>query len=214
MRLRALAGALAAGLFLTAACGESRYRYIANSDTQTFLKVPRQWRVFNENEVLGSDDSLSPQQADAVRARQWVVAFDASPTPALAHIDIPGTHPAGLVQVLALNEEQRDAVSLKVLRAQVANGTDPIEAQAGGDPNVEVLSYEDVTRAGGIHGIHLVVNLRPASGQQFVTTNYLGLVDPATRRLYLLFVGCRASCYEQHKSQIEDIVQSWTVRER
>jgi hypothetical protein len=214
MRLRALAGALAAGLFLTAACGESRYRYISSSETQTYLKVPRQWRVFDEDEVLGSDSSLSPQQADEARSRQYVVAFDASPTPALNHIDIPGRHPAGLVQVVALSEDQRDSVSLKVLRAQVAGGTDPLEAQANGDPNVEVVSYEDVTRAGGIHGIHLVVNLRPASGQEFVTTNYLGLVDTATKRLYLLFVGCRATCYAQHKAQIEDIVHSWTVRER
>jgi hypothetical protein len=143
-----------------------------------------------------------------------VVAFDAAPRPALNHISIPGEHPAGLVRVLQLDDQAHDNVSLKLLRAQVFDGTDPIEAQLSGDPNVEVLAHEDVTRAGGLRGTHLVVNLRGATGQEYVTTNYLALTDTATRRLYLLFIGCRASCYEQHKGEIEAIVDSWTVKER
>jgi hypothetical protein len=214
MRVRALVASVGALVVLLGACGESRYRYITSSENKSYLKVPSGWKVFNEDEVVAHDDTLSPQQATAQKSRQWVVAFDGAPRPALDHIDIPGVHPAGLVRVLALDDQAHDNVSLKLLRAQVFNGTDPVEAQLGGDPNVEVITNEDVTRPGGLRGTHLVVNLRGASGQEYVTTNYLALVDNATRRLYLLFVGCRASCYESNKAQIEGIVNSWTVKER
>ena len=214
MRARAVAAVLGAGMVVLAACGESSYRYITSSESETYLRVPNDWRVFDEDEVLGTGSDLSPQAARALRSRQWVVAFDSAPRPALAHIEIPGEHPAGLARVLALDEEAQDNVSLKLLRAQVFNGTDPVEAQLTGDPNVEVLSNEDITRPGGLRGTHLVVNLRGATGQEYVTTNYLALVDNETRTLYLLYIGCRASCYEQHEAEIERIVESWTVRER
>ena len=214
MRARAVAAVLGAGVLLLAACGESKYRYITSSEAKTYLRVPNDWRVFDEDEVLGRGSGLSPQTARALRARQWVVAFDSAPKPTLAHIDIPGEHPAGLARVLVLDDEAKDNVSLKVLRAQVFDGTDPVEAELTGDPNVEVLSNEDVTRPGGLRGTHLVVNLRGATGQEYVTTNYLALVDNETRTLYLLFIGCRASCYEQHQAEIEQIVDSWTVRDR
>jgi hypothetical protein len=214
MRVRALAASVGVALVLLGACGESRYRYITSSQAKTYLKVPSGWRVFNEDEVLGHDATMSPQQAQAQKNRQWVVAFDSAPKPALDHIDVPGQHPAGLARVLALDDQAHDTVSLKVLRAQVFNGTDPVEAALTGDPNVEVLVNEDLTRAGGLRGTHLVVNLRGATGQEYVTTNYLALVDNNTRRLYLLFIGCRATCYAQNKGQIEGIVNSWTVKER
>lgn len=204
-------------LLLTAvlgACGESEYRYISSSAENTHLRVPSDWRIFEEDEFFAQIDDLSPQQLRLQKARQWVVAFDSAPKPSLDHITIPGQHPAGMVRVRSLGEEDHDVVSLKVLRSFLFSGNDPLELAASGDPNVEVLASEDVTRPGGLRGIHLVVNLRGATGQEFVTTNYVALTDNATSRIYLLFVGCRASCYEQHKDQIEGIVDSWTVRER
>jgi hypothetical protein len=216
MHVRAVV-ALGAGVVLFAAvaggCGEGRYRYITSSAEKTYLRVPSDWRVFHEDEVLGHDETISPQQAAAQKARQWVVAFDSAPKPAVDHISIPGRHPAGLMRVLTLDDQSHDNVSLKALRAHLFDGVDPLEAEQSGDPNVEVLSHEDLTRPGGLRGTHLVVNLRGATGQEYVTTNYLALTDNATRRLYLLYIGCRASCYEQHKAEIEGIVDSWTVKE-
>jgi hypothetical protein len=219
MPARAGAGrALGIGALLCAAllgaCGESEYRYISNSAENTHLRVPSDWRIFEEDEFFAQVEDLSPQQLQVQKARQWIVAFDSAPKPSLEHISIPGQHPAGMVRVRGLGEQDHDIVSLKVLRSFLFSGTDPLELAASGDPNVEVLSNEDVTRPGGLRGIHLVVNLRGATGQEFVTTNYVALTDTATSRLYLLFIGCRATCYEQHKSQIESIVESWTVRER
>ena len=216
MHVRAVV-ALGAAVVLFAAvaggCGEGRYRYISSSADKTYLRVPSDWRVFHEDEVLRADDTLSPQQARAVKAQQWVVAFDAAPEPALAHVTVPGRHPAGWVKVFPLDDQSHDNVSLKALRAHLFDGVDPLEAELSGDGNVEVLAHDDLTRPGGLRGTHLVVNLRGAKGQEYVTTTYLALTDNATRRLYLLYIGCRASCYEQHKAEIEGIVDSWTVKE-
>jgi hypothetical protein len=205
---------LAAGLVVLSACGESKYRYVKSAEADTFFRLPSNWRVFEENEVLGNDPAQSPQARAADRARQWVVSFDSSPQPRVDNWETPGDHPSGLAQVVALDQDVRDVMSLKRLRASLTGGVDPIDAASQSDPNVEILALEDVARSGGLRGQHMVVNLRLASGQEFVTTNYLALTDNETRLMYVLLIGCRSSCYEQHKGEIEAIVDSWTVREQ
>ena len=48
----------------------------------------------------------------------------------------------------------------------------------------------------------------------FLTINQTGLVDPSTRMLYLFVIGCEAHCYLAHQRTIDQIVKSWTVKER
>jgi hypothetical protein len=204
---------IVAATVIVAACGKSNYHYVTSSEASTYFKVPSDWRIFEEDEIFDSQAGLSPQQEEVQRARQWIAAFDAAPRPTLGHISQPGPHPSGLARVFVLGDEDHDTISLKSLRSLALDGEDPLELAASGDQNIEIVESESVTREGGLRGVHIVVNRRSTPTAPYVTTNYLGLIDQATRRVYVLFVSCSADCYVDHESEIESIIDSWTVKE-
>jgi hypothetical protein len=209
LRLQLVGGALVS-VVLLAACTSS-YTYIKNSSVKTYFKVPNNWQIFDENEIFRSQISgLSPQGEAAAKASIWMVAFDAAPKASLDHF-FSGTspYPAGFAQVRQLNEEQRDAISLGAIR----NTIFPLNRLQIEDPtSVELLENEDIVLAGGIHGLRIVFNVR--LGDTFYTANQTGLINPQTSRLYLFIIGCEAGCYLNHKRTIDEIVKSWTVKER
>jgi len=209
LRLQLVGGALASALLL-AACTSS-YTYIKNSSVKTYFKVPNEWRVFEENEIFRSQISgLSPQGEAAAKASIWMVAFDAAPKASLDHFFSGASpYPAGFAQVRQLSEEQRDAISLGAIR----NTIFPLNQLQVQDPtSVEFLENQDIVLSGGIHGVRAIFNVR--LGDTFYTANQTGLINPETSRLYLFIIGCEARCYLNHKKTIDEIVSSWTVRER
>lgn len=199
-----------AGLILMAACGSS-YTYIKDSSVKAYFKVPTDWRIFDENEIFKSQlTSLSPQGEAAAKAAVWMVAFDGSPKASLKHFFSGSSpYPTGFAQVRQLSEEQKDAISLGSIR----NTIFPLNQLQTQDPtSVEFLQSQDLVLAGGMHGNRIVFNVR--LGDTFYTVNQTGLVNPQTSLLYLFVVGCEARCYIDQKRTIDDIVKSWTVKER
>jgi hypothetical protein len=208
-RLQLVGGAVAS-LVVLAACTSS-YTYIKNSSVKTYFKVPNEWRIFDENEIFRTQISgLSPQGEAAAKASIWMVAFDAAPRASLDHFFSGSSpYPAGFAQVRQLSDEQRDSISL----ASIRNAVFPLNQLQVQDPtSVEVLQNEDIVLSGGIHGSRIIFNVR--LGDTFYTANQTGLVNPQSSRLYLFIVGCEARCYLNHKRTIDEIVKSWTVKER
>jgi len=208
-RLR-FGGAMLASVLLLAACTSS-YTYIKNSSVKTYFKVPNQWHIFDENQIFRSQISgLSPQGEAAAKASIWMVAFDASPEPSLDHFFSGSSpYPQGFAQVRQLSEEQKDSISLGSIR----NSVFPLNQLQSEDPtSVELLQNTDLVLEGGIHGNRIVFNVR--LGSTFYSVNQTGLVNPQTSLLYLFVIGCEAHCYLNHKGTIDEIVSSWTVKER
>ena len=77
---------------------------------------------------------------------------------------------------------------------------------------LELLSEEEVSLDSGVNGVHLVFNVR--QGPEFITVNQTALKDPQTRVLYLFLIGCQADCYESNQGTIDEVVNSWTIKER
>ena len=50
--------------------------------------------------------------------------------------------------------------------------------------------------------------------RRFATFNQTTLVDERTETLYVLLVSCSVRCYEDNKGTIDDVVESWTVKDR
>lgn len=209
LRLSLVGGTLVS-LLLLGACTSS-YTYVKNSSVKTYFKVPNEWRLFDENEIFKSQISgLSPQGEAAAKASIWMVAFDAAPRASLDHFFSGASpYPAGFAQVRQLSEEQRDSISLGAIR----NTIFPLNQLQVQDPtSVEFLENQDIVLSGGIHGIRTVFNVR--LGDTFYTANQTGLINPQTSLLYLFVIGCEAKCYLNHKRTIDEIVKSWTVKER
>lgn len=226
--MRRLPILVTAAAILLAGC-TSGYTYVTNSKTKTFFKIPDQWRLYSENEIFASQiQTLSPQTEAAVRSALWMVAFDADPHPSLDHLfqlttrcdtvkatspqKLPvGCYPEGFAQVRPLSSNERDALSLATMRNEIFQ----VDQMIAADPNsVEILLQDDVVLGSGFHGSRYVMNVKRPDTGLFLTVSQTTLVDPATTRLYLFVIGCEAHCYVDRQKTIDQIVQSWTVKER
>lgn len=203
------AATVAVGLAASAGCGQPKYHYVKSSSERTFVRVPRDWALFDEDQLLTSSDE-SPEAKAQLKRLSWSVAFDAAPRPSPDHILSVSDHPTGLVLVRTLLPEQRDRFSLSDLRSVLLN-FDPLDSQQEGD--VEVLDTRDVERPGGLHGNELVLNLRTPDGK-VVKWRQIALVDAALRKIHVLAISCEADCYDGNEKVIDRIVSSWKVKER
>lgn len=116
-------------------------------------------------------------------------------------------HPSGFAKVRPLSDEEHDIYSLASLR----NAVFPIDEMIEQGEEVEVLSLEDVVLDDGHRGIRIVFNVKEQDA--FLTVNQTGLVDPATRTLYLFLIGCGATCYLDNQDEIDEVVSSVRVEE-
>lgn len=181
-----------------------------NSSEGTYVKVPQEWALFDEEAITKGLDQ-SREAKDAYNRLAWSVAFDAAPSPSLEHILSPSAdHPTGLVQVRTLSPEERDGFSLSNLRSLLLE-FDPLgDSQA---PGIEVLGSRDVDRPGGLHGNEFVVNLRTSEGTR-VKWRQIALVDSAVRKVHVLAISCEDDCYAANEKVIDQVISSWQVKER
>ena len=191
------------------ACGSPRYHYVKSSSDDTFMRVPRDWTLYDEDQLLQSSEE-SPESKEQFKRLSWSVAFDASPKPSLDHILTVSDHPTGLAQVRTLLPGQRDTFSLSDLRSVLLR-FDPLSNEAQLNGEVEVLDSRDVTR-GGLHGSELLLNLKTSDGA-LVKWRQIALVDSAVSKVHVLAVSCDAECYEANESVIDSIIDSWKVTE-
>jgi hypothetical protein len=225
---------------LASACGGSGYHYVASKGSKltyrktvgksyalvdvksapSFFKVPGQWKVYQQDDMLkvsGEARTMSPSELFFLRAKRRMVGFDASDPPSALHPTVPLTdRPAGFEQVSVLNDDERDTVSLETLRNFVFPIDKSITAaqQSGSDPRVEVIARDDeVTQAGGLHGTHLVFNVKTKDQGVTLTFDQTTLLDKTSRVLYVFVVGCDSVCFLRDQSTIKNVVHSWTIKE-
>jgi hypothetical protein len=208
------AGAALLGVCLTA-CTGSRFRYIRHESTRTYFKVPEAWRLFNEDEILKAQASqLTAAERASVKQTQWYVAFDGAHAPQLAHVldfDVHEGQPSGLAKVRVLTTDERSSLTPATLRGELFQD-DPVHAASLGNGTLDILENTEVTRAGGLHGIHLLMKVHRTGGRVF-TFNQIALTDKKVHALYLLALGCESSCYEANKRTINEVISSWTIKD-
>ena len=180
-----------------------------DSTSTAFFKLPTSWALFDEDQILSSDlVSLSPQSQQSVAQALWMVAFDANGAPSLTHVLSPGAQqPAGFAQVRPLGSQERDTFSLSTIRNALFN----VDGTSGTGSGVEVISTSDVVLTGGFHGLRVEYNV--PEGTDYLTIDQIGVVDPQTSTLYLFAIGCEAHCYIDNQDAIDQIANSWTVKE-
>jgi hypothetical protein len=218
-----------------AGCGESKFHYVTSKSptlsykipvgkrvlrreveaADSYYKVPRGWAVFSKEEVLSATpgvEKLSPSGIRDLVLGQHITGFDASARPNPSNLfPAAATAPSGRVMVIALDDDQRDAVSLAALRnfPFTVDGEQP----EGSKTTVEIIDRNDeVVLPGGFHGSQVVFDLRDDEGNAY-TLNQTTLTDSASRLLYAFVIGCEATCYVENVKTINEVVESWTIEE-
>lgn len=191
-----------------AACGESSHRYIANSEEKVYLRVPRDW-----NRIQFSD-------ADADRLEgltsQATVVWRAGSTPAAAPEpdNVSSESPLAFTAVYELSGQLNQQMSASLARlAASPTGFDPVlPSDDTESAQVEVLNYQPLEFE-GINGSRIVFRLRDSGTDPWKAVYDVSAAYDSKRfRLYVLQVGCSASCYELNKSTISAIADSWLVK--
>jgi hypothetical protein len=206
--------ALVTGLgLLLAACQPSGFTWVRNTQYGAYVKFPSTWHYFDARETLkrqADDAGLTPGRAKQLSQQQWAVAFDADPHPSLDHVFLqPNGYPVGYVQARHLGDSERDQFSIASLRNEFIQ-FDLLSQAAPG--RIEPLSAREITKPDGLRGLRMRFTVRfPAGGVS--TYDQTAYVNAATKKAYLLVIGCTAECFQKHSAEIDQIVTSWTVKE-
>jgi hypothetical protein len=209
----AVAGVVLVTALASAACDSLRtsgYQYVRHRDTGTYFKVPDEWRVYGHRDVVKWIREEEDTGEDPVENIPFFTTFDGHEKPSIGHfflLDAEADRPTGTARVQELTEQERDSISLGVLRSTFIDFE-----QASSAGRVDVLRYDDVKREGGYRGNRLVFDLRTDEG--VFTVDQSTLLDEDTRRLYVFAIGCRPECYRKHRKVIDEVVTSFKIKER
>ena len=201
---------------LGGACGSSGYAYVASSDHRAYFKIPDNWHFFDKRDLLvATGQSLSGAADQQIH---WLIGFDGDPNPSVDHIikiAQPIKYPALTAQVQTLPQQVRDTLSLSTLR----NWVYPVDRLVQAN-DASILSYKDVSLPGGLHGSTMTFDVvlggvsNVQVNNQVIRVQQTAVIDPGTNNLYLFVVRCESHCFRDHGTVINQIVQSWTVKER
>ncbi|AEA28628.1 hypothetical protein Psed_6539 [Pseudonocardia dioxanivorans CB1190] len=215
-RLRAAVLGLAAAAALLAACGGPSATYVTNSADKTYLKVPNTWHQIDPAQFTAA---LGTPPADSSAEGTWIVGYDADSAPELQHMFDPQTEePLVLVSVDGVPEKSRGQVSLDVIR----DFRFPVSASARQDlmlsgsasrlTDFQMIADEVLTPGHGVRGVHSVYVYRLDGGPPQVF-DQLGYLNDDASKVYMAIARCSADCFQKRQSEIEGVVNSFTVRE-
>ena len=216
-----------------AGCGESKFRYVANDDTQTFLKVPREWKAYDGDllveaeahavEAAGEEGPSFVDQAFQGQV-QWRVAFDGAADPAPVNAVSYAEAPVVEVRVRQLTEDESDRVNVASLRniffpydqlkAQLAQerAETPLEPNPPITSSFRPLSEEDIQLEGGIRGSRLRFMLR--QNQQFYVIDQTALLDGEADRVHVLLMRASEREFIVQRKLLDEIASSFTVKQK
>jgi hypothetical protein len=207
---------------LLSSCGGSGFQYVHDRSTETFVRVPDDWSMFTQNEILGTGNALNPF-AEPGNHIEFMRSFSADPAVGPASIpDFSAERPQGYLLVEELNPVARDEVSLGVLRNSFLP-VDQIYSTFPGD--IAFFTRDENLDSEGFQGSHLVYTIQRATIARYlgqsaldfpadsVTINQTALVDPTLSRTYLLVIMCTSNCYQDNETTIDLIANSLKVKE-
>ena len=203
-RLVAVMVAVALG---ATACGSDGFTYVEHKDEGLFFRVPDEWIVSESRGVLETPteeltraiEGLNDPDLPAL-PQPWRVSIEAA---------LPsGPGPSVLVEVIPIQSDMRDDLSVRSLKSMATPGVDPTSQDAL-DQGITILYDQDVIQ-GNLSGNRVVVSRDSESGGTF-TVDQLVYVDTALTRLYRMVVLCDRACYLSNFDEIDDVMNSFTV---
>ena len=191
------------------------FNYVNPSGTDMYFKVPANWSDFGPSMVFSSGkQQITPSQLAQLETGEWADVFYGQRQASLTAITgIFSSRPFGIVQATKLNSAQHDTFSMASLRTLLLP-VDPLgKTSATSGASYSASSYSEFVTKSGMRGSKMVVRVKESSGATSVL-DQVAEVDASTSWVYLIGVGCSATCYAQNRTVINEIVNSWSVRSR
>jgi hypothetical protein len=222
------------------ACSGPRYEYVRNTSLRTAFKVPRPWTLYDKETLLGLPSGPEADTPDPIQWLVGIDG-DPSPAVShiLDPNTLNTDYPQGIALVQDYSFDDRDQSSFQALRdylfpvtaliqdpnsAQVLSYDDRIDRDGVHGVHI-VFQFRASALAGaqasaaqtGSEGSDLQRSLLGGGGAallspDYVTVDQMALVNADTSRVYFIAILCSAECYNRDSSQIQSIVDSWTVQ--
>ena len=212
-------------------CGESAYRYVSHSETNTYLKVPRDWERYDQDILAAAEAVLLEEQGDdppsAVDRRideliQWRVAFDSADDPSPIHVAGLSENVVLDVRVRQLLDQERDQVNQAALRNLIVPYDELVQQEIETQDTRSLgeatrsdfrpLREEEITRDNGMRGMRVTFQLRGEDG--IYTIDQVALVDGANSRLWILVVRASEQQYFANRDEIDEVIESFTIKQK
>jgi hypothetical protein len=205
--VRGLVGGCALLLAVTVAgCGAPQYTYVANSGANTYFKVPYGWHQISATalkKVTGSSSGVwtVAYQAGGQASANDFLSFDTGQPFVFAEI--------GTLSSTGMNELSYD--SLRDFFLPVTS-TARSTASSEGFPFTGFSQIRDqvLTPGQGVHGVRETFDY--TDGGVTDTFDEIALTNPDQTQVYFLVLHCTSSCYSSDKTEINDVMSSFTIR--
>jgi hypothetical protein len=208
-----------AGLGLTvigvmvAACGAPQFTYVANSNSQTYFKVPNAWHKISDTALA---HALGGNNSATIPTGVWSVGYDGSAVPSAGHIlGASARQPFVLALVEPLSAAASNAMSYNTLRdvflPVTAADRQSAARQGFALTGFHLLQDARLTPGQGVHGVRDIFDYTFPDGSTD-TFDQIAVTNADATKLYLLLLHCTASCYTKHASEIDTVMNSFTVR--
>lgn len=207
MSKRALvAGALIA--VLLTGCATPTKQYVNAGSYGMYLALPRDWVQVPDKQLKTAQGNWTddPGQVYAQTVRWQKVWGPKGVSPAKALSSEPTAEPtvyAFVRDLLNVEKQQLGSDIPSTLQDLI------IPARSLADAGVNVNTEQ--WRKNGFVGIHQVASYPTQAGRS--TTEVVSMVSPQQNRLYVLVLRCSDACYEVHRTDFTQIVESLTFKE-
>ena len=205
--VRGLVGGCALLLGVTVAgCGAPQYTYVANSGADTYFKVPYGWHQISAaalKKVTGSSSGV------------WTVAYQAGSRPNASDLlSFDTGQPFVFSEIGTLSATGMNELSYDSLRDFFLPVTSTARSTASseGFPYTGFSQIRDqvLTPGQGVHGVRETFDYT----DQGVTDTFdeIALTNPDQTKVYFIVLHCTSSCYSSDKTEINDVMSSFTIR--
>ena len=220
-------------LLVAGSCGRSEFRYVAHSSTNTYLKVPRDWKAYDgelldqleaKAEEFGGEEGPSFVDQAFQGDIQWRIAYDGDEDPEPRHVVSFADAPVVEVRVRQLSQAEADQVNMASLRniffpydqlkAQLEEELQqqPLEANPPTSGSFRPLIEQDLTLDGGIRGSRIRFEIR--EDDQFYVIDQTALLNGPTNHVHVLLMRASEEQFVTHRKLLDEIAGSFTVKEK
>jgi hypothetical protein len=205
--VRGLVGGCALLLGVTVAgCGAPQYTYVANSHANTYFKVPYGWHQIGASalkKVTGSSSGV------------WTVAYQGGSRPSAGDfLAFDTSQPFVFAEIGTLSATGMNELSYDSLRDFFLPVTSTARSTASseGFPFTGFSQIRDqvLTPGQGVHGVRETFDY--TDGGVTDTFDEIALTNPDQTEVYFLVLHCTSSCYSSDKTEINDVMSSFTIR--
>jgi hypothetical protein len=202
--VRALVAAAAAVALV--ACAAPDHTFVSSPEADLVLRLPRSWSTVR-NETSSDSNTGQPDGG-------WNAVFDAAREPDAKHVDLSSSvkAPVAYARVTVLDSDTATGMNGDKLRDILLPFTASARAQVAGDPRAKTfkqISDYDV-RSSVASGVHVVYSYDLGHGREVF--DQIAMLGSKKTRVYLLVVRCDQACYDAHRTEIDQVTRSFTVK--